>query len=153
MYFNNDAKPHVADVRNESPDGHGFRIRTMKYYFHPKDGTYLYSIEWNGHKIIFATDIEGYKGGDQRLINFARNADILIHDAQYTDEQYKKFCGYGHSSFAMACDTAKQAQVKKLLLFHHDPNNSDEALYQIEKEAQKLFKDSELAKEGWSLTL
>ncbi|APF20022.1 beta-lactamase domain-containing protein [Caldithrix abyssi DSM 13497] len=150
VYFNDSKEPVIGDVRHQKPGQFGFRIDTMKYYFHPKDGTYLYNILWNDHKITFATDIEGYKGGDQRLIKFAQNADILIHDAQYTEEQYKMFCGYGHSSFVMACDTAREAGAKKLLLFHHDPNNSDEQLKTLEKDAQKLFPQAELAKEGWS---
>ncbi|HHE55075.1 MAG TPA: MBL fold metallo-hydrolase [Caldithrix abyssi] len=150
VHFNNSSEPIIGDVRQQKPNNSGFRIETMKYYFHPKDGTYLYNIQWNNHKIIFATDIEGYKSGDQRLINFARNADILIHDAQYTEEQYRMFCGYGHSSFVMACDTAQEANVKKLLLFHHDPNNSDQDLLALEQNAQKLFPAAELAKEGWS---
>ncbi|NOX87633.1 MAG: MBL fold metallo-hydrolase [Calditrichaeota bacterium] len=154
IYFDDNlSQPQIGDIRIDSPDPEGFCIHTMKYYFHPKDGCYLYRIEWNNKKVIFATDIEGYKGGDQRLAKFAENADILIHDAQYTEEQYHKFCGYGHSSFVMACETARQAAVKKLLLFHHDPNNSDEELYKIEKGAKKLFSETELAKEGWEWTL
>ncbi len=149
VHFNETGQPIIGDIRQQKPKNSGFRIETMKYYFHPKDGTYLYNIKWNDHKITFATDIEGYKGGDQRLINFARGADVLIHDAQYTEEQYKLFCGYGHSSFTMACDTANEAEVKKLLLFHHDPNNSDEDLQMLEKKAKQLFKESELAREGW----
>jgi ribonuclease BN (tRNA processing enzyme) len=63
------------------------------------------------------------------------------------------FQGYGHSSYKMACDVAAQAKVKKLLLFHHDPNNNDEALENIEFEAKKLFANTELAKEGWQLRI
>ncbi len=150
VYFSaDDGEPHIGDLRTEAINAGTFNIQTMKYYFHPKDGTFLFRLEWNGNKIIFATDIEGYQGGDRRLIKFAENADLLIHDAQYTEEQYHQFCGYGHSSFAMACETANKANVKKLLLFHHDPNNDDNALFEIEKQAQKLFKNSELAREGW----
>ncbi len=152
LYFDgDDALPHIGDVRTDSIETGNFRIHTMKYYFHPKDGSFLYRIEWNDKKIVFATDIEGYQGGDHRLIQFAQNADLLIHDAQYTEEQYHQFCGYGHSSFAMACDAANQAEVQKLLLFHHDPNNDDKALFEIEKKAKKLFPNTELAKEGWQL--
>ncbi len=150
VYFDEDeALPHIGDVRSDPINAGHFRIHTMKYYFHPKDGSFPFRIEWKDKKIVFATDIEGYQGGDHRLVQFAQKADLLIHDAQYTQEQYQQFCGYGHSSFAMACDTARQAEVKKLLLFHHDPNNDDQALFKIEKEARKLFANTELAKEGW----
>ena len=61
--------------------------------------------------------------------------------------------GYGHSTFVSACDTAKQAKAKKLLLFHHAPNHTDEDLFEIEKNAQALFPNCELAKEGWEWSL
>ncbi len=152
LYFEgDDPTPHVGDVRLDPTEAWDFSIYTMKYYFHPKDGSFLYRIKWKDKKIVFATDIEGYQGGDRRLIQFAQNADLLIHDAQYSEEQYHQFCGYGHSSFAMACETANMAKVRKLLLFHHDPNNNDQTLFGIEKDARKLFANSELAKEGWQL--
>jgi len=154
IYFNPDnPEPQIGHINQAEPAFCDMLIYTMKYYFHPKDGSFPYRIEWQDKKIVFATDVEGYCGGDQRLISFSKNADVLIHDAQYTEEQYKKFCGYGHSSFTMACDTAREAQVKKLLLFHHDPNNSDDVLRGIEKEAQKKFPASELATENWEWIL
>ncbi len=154
IYFNPDnPEPQVGQVYETEAAFSTLTLYTMKYYFHPKDGSYPYRIEWNDKKMVFATDVEGYVGGDQRLINFSKDADVLIHDAQYTDEQYKKFAGYGHSSFAIACDTARQANVKKLLLFHHDPNNSDDMLREIEADAKKIFPNSELATEKWEWKL
>ena len=154
IYFDDgNPEPQFGHVsKNQIPEG-TLSIETMKYYFHPKDGSYPFKITYNDQSIVFATDVEAYVGGDHRLINFAKNADILIHDAQYTVDQYKNFAGYGHSSYAMACDTAKQANVKKLLLFHHDPNNTDEVLEEIRSEAKKLFANSELASEKWELVL
>ena len=99
--------------------------------------------------LVLATDVEECVGSDQRVVNFCKNADVLIHDAQYTDEQYSKFAGYGHSSISMACDVARQAEVKKLLLFHHNPGNSDDLLREMETSAKELFRDSELATEKW----
>lgn len=154
VYFNPDnPTPQIGRVSRDEGSFSTLAIYTMKYYFHPKDGSYLYRVEWQDKKLVFATDVEEYVGGDQRLINFSREADVLIHDAQYTPEQYAKFSGYGHSSYAMACDAAKQANVKKLLLYHHDPNNSDEMLRGMEDEAKKLFEASELATEHWEWVL
>lgn len=154
IYFNPDnPEPQVGHVMETEPAFSSLSIYTMKYYFHPKDGSFPYRVEWNDKKLVFATDVECYVGGDQRLINFSKDADVLIHDAQYSEEQYAKFCGYGHSSISMACDTARQANVKKLLLFHHDPNNSDDVLRGMEKEARSLFAESELATENWEWIL
>ncbi len=154
VYFNpGNPEPQVGRVDETEPPFNSLSIYNMKYYFHPKDGAYVYRVEWSGKKLVFATDVEEYVGGDQRLINFSKDADVLIHDAQYTADQYKQFAGYGHSSTNMACDAAKQANVKKLILFHHDPNNPDEMLYEMEKTAQGMFPDSELATEKWEWKL
>lgn len=154
IYFLPDhPEPQISTINKGAPKESTFRLYNMKYYFHPKDGCYIYRVEYNDNKLVFATDVEEYVGGDQRLISFSKDADVLIHDAQYTPEQYSKFSGYGHSSYTMACDAAKQANVKKLLLYHHDPNNSDEMLRGMEKEAKKLFPASELATEKWEWVL
>ncbi len=154
VYFNpEDSRPQVGDVNDTEAAFSEFNIYNMKYYFHPKDGSYLFRVEWNDKKLVLATDVEQYVGGDQRLIQFSKNADVLIHDAQYSEEQYRKFSGYGHSSIAMACDAAQQAEVKQLLLFHHDPNNGDDALKGMEKDAQKRFKSTILATENWEWRL
>jgi ribonuclease BN (tRNA processing enzyme) len=128
-------------------------ISNMKYYFHPKNGSHIYKAAYNENNLVFATDIEAFDGGDARLTKFAHKADFLIHDAQYTPEQYKLYCGYGHSSYEMACRAGMQAEVKKLLLFHHDPNSTDEQLRDIEILAKKIFGNSELATEQWEWKL
>jgi len=154
IYFNSgNPEPQMGHVTETEAAFSDFSVSTMKYYFHPKDGSYVYRVDWNGKKLVFATDVEEYVGGDQRLIAFSKEADILIHDSQYSEEQYPKFAGYGHSSVAMACEAAKQAKVKKLLLFHHDPNNDDAALIEIEKRAKEIFPASELATERWEWKL
>jgi len=154
IYFNPDTpEPQIGRIGETEPALSPLTIYTMKYYFHPKDGSYVYRTESAEKKIVFATDVEEYVGGDQRLINFSKGADILIHDAQYTAEQYTKFAGYGHSSVKMACDAARQAEVKKLLLFHHDPNSTDGMLEEIVRNARKLFANTELATEHWSWQL
>ena len=154
VYFlKDDPNPYIDTTGAPAPDGTELTIKNMKYYFHPKDGSYVFRVEANKKKLVSATDVEGYAGSDQRLVNFSKDADVLIHDAQYSEEQYKNFAGYGHSSVAMACEAAKQANVKKLLLFHHDPNNSDEDLKLIQKRAQEIFPKSELATEKWEWKL
>jgi ribonuclease BN (tRNA processing enzyme) len=121
----------------------------MKYYFHPKDGSFNYRLDCGNHSLVFATDVEQYAGSDQRLISFAQGCDVLVHDSQYSLEQYLQFQGYGHSNYEMACETALKAKAKKLLLFHHDPNNDDAILETIEGNAKAIFKGAELAHEGW----
>lgn len=83
-----------------------------------------------------------------------KDADILIHDAQYTPEDYSKKNGWGHSCYIDTVNTAIDAGVKELYLYHHDPNYDDEAIEKIAKDANNIISDrsSELkchvAKEG-----
>lgn len=154
IYFNEgNPAANIGTEFDKEIDSAEMIITNMKYYFHPKDGSYNYKIKWNGHSLVFATDIEQYVGTDQRLIQFSEGCDVLIHDAQYNLEQYLKFQGYGHSNFEGACQTALKANVKKLLLFHHDPNNDDETLEKIEKDAKEIFAGAALAYEGWEWKL
>ena len=62
-------------------------IGIHKSYAHP-GGVYVYRITWRGKSIVYATDTEGYVGTDKRLVKFAKDTDVLIHDAQYLDEHY-----------------------------------------------------------------
>lgn len=124
------------------------RISCLRNYTHPKGGNYIYKFENSRERsIVFATDVEGMLGGDQRLIDFAKNTDVLIHDAQYSPEEYLLSQGFGHSTYEMACEVAQKASVKKLILFHHDPNHSDEELQDLENQAKKIFPHSYIADE------
>jgi phosphoribosyl 1,2-cyclic phosphodiesterase len=141
--------PQIGISEVTSTDLAELVVKNRKHFFHPKDGSFNYRIENSGHSLVFATDVEQYVGTDQLLIKFAEGCDVLIHDSQYTLEQYLNSQGYGHSNYEMACEAALKAKVKKLLLFHHDPTNNDEALEQIEKSAKEIFAGAELAHEGW----
>ncbi|GAB4484918.1 MAG: MBL fold metallo-hydrolase [Anaerolineales bacterium] len=133
-------------------------IRLMRSYAHP-GGVYIYRITWRGQSVVYATDTEGYVGGDRRLAAFARSADLLIHDAQYSETHYRgqnglpPTQGYGHSTVPMACEMARAAEVRQLALFHHDPSYSDAQIASLEKEARALFPASFAAREGLEVTL
>lgn len=75
---------------------------------------------------------------NDKVVSFFQGADILIHDSQYTHKEYiSSKLGWGHSSFEYAVNVAHKAGVKKLLLFHHDPDRSDAELELIERKIQK----------------
>lgn len=144
------------DRIEESEDS--IKIETLKGYAHPKGGVLFYKISFHGKTMVYASDTEGYMWGDQKLINFALDCDLLIHDAQYTAKQYKGETGmtrqgFGHSTPEMAIDVAKKARVKKLILFHHDPEHADAQIRAIEKACQKQFPASQAAYEGLEIEL
>ncbi|HHL71840.1 MAG TPA: MBL fold metallo-hydrolase [Bacteroidetes bacterium] len=151
--------PTLYNIREKVDDiaPEDLTITAFRSYAHPKDGVFVYRIAVNGKSIVYATDTEGYVGGDSRLIAFARGADVLIHDAQYLEHEYTDPAnpkqGYGHSTIEMACEVAKKAQVGKLILFHHDPSHDDDQMKKIEKIAQGYFKNSVAGKEGMEIWL
>lgn len=133
-------------------------IRLMKSYAHP-GGVYIYRITWHGHSVVYATDVEGYVGGDARLAAFAKDADLLIHDGQYSEDHYRGLNGwastqgFGHSTPQMACQTAAAAGVKRLALTHHDPAYDDEAVRNLEEQAQAILPGAFAAREGMEISL
>ena len=76
------------------------------------------------------------------LLKFLRGSDILILDAQYTDEEYETHIGWGHGSISSAVSLALDAEVQTLLLFHHDPNHDDRTVEAMEKSARELVAKS-----------
>lgn len=130
-----------------------------KSYAHP-GGVYIYRITWCGKSVVYATDTEGYVGTDRKLVQFAKNADVLIHDAQYLEEHYRgqlvgfpSTQGFGHSTVTMACEVAAASEAGQLVLFHHDPAYTDEMVASMEATAKSLFADSVAAYEGLEINL
>src|SRR5262249_17031050 len=75
--------------------------------------------------------------GDRQHVEFLRNADLIIHDAQYTSEQYETKRGWGHSTIEYATDVAVSARAARLALFHHDPAHDDAILRDLENKARQ----------------
>jgi ribonuclease BN (tRNA processing enzyme) len=82
------------------------------------------------------------------VVELSRGASLLIHDAQYTPEELKTKRGWGHSSWEQAVQVALEAKVERLALFHHDPDHDDAFLMKVEVEAQRLFSNCFMAREG-----
>jgi phosphoribosyl 1,2-cyclic phosphodiesterase len=131
------------------------RISVLRSSFHPSGDVSVFKIEWNDKCMIYATDTEGVSGGDSELIHFSRGSDLLIHDAHYTSQEYVTGLkqGWGHSTPRMAADVAHRAGVKKLVLFHHDPQHDDAQLDQMEAAARAWFPNTVMAYEGLTLSL
>jgi phosphoribosyl 1,2-cyclic phosphodiesterase len=143
----------------EGQSGDVIHIHSLHSVAHP-DWVLLYRIEWRGFSLVYATDTEGYASNNGRLINFAYQADLLIHDAQYTDAHYQGLLpgvpgtrGWGHSTVRMACDVAQAAKVQRLVMFHHEPSYDDWTITQNEQEARRLFPETLAAYEGLEVRL
>lgn len=148
---------HHPDARRPDPDEVDLEIQILRGYNHPKCGVLIYKVIYQGKSVVFATDTEGYIHGDQRLITFAKDADVLIHDAMYTSDRYVSMPsptqGYGHSTVESAARVAERANVKRLFLFHHDPISTDEDLDAVGVLGKTFFADSEVAYDGLTVEI
>src|SRR5881296_3097800 len=97
--------------------------------------------------------------GHEALVQFLHGSDILILDAQYTDEEYQRHIGWGHAPVSSAVALALDAEVHKLLLFHHDPGHDDQMVDKMLESARALVAKSgqsmevEAAQEGAEILL
>lgn len=137
----------------------GFNVETLSLN-HPDGGT-AYCLYAEGKKVAYVTDNEllppdNPKTSWQQWLDFIRDADVLIHDAQYTDADLPLKHGWGHSTFKQVAQLAFEANVKQLFIISHDPAKSDNALLIDE---QKICADYQgrleirCAREGDSITL
>ncbi|MFC2076387.1 MBL fold metallo-hydrolase [candidate division KSB1 bacterium] len=146
----------------------GFASVTTENLNHP-GRTFAYRIESGGSILVYSTDTEPYAGVmagkgrndgteemkdefdeqvadhikklDDQIIEFARGADVLIFDAQFTASEYKQRVGWGHSTPEDALRVAAAAGVKKLFLFHHDPGHADEDIDSILAEIREKSRE------------
>ncbi|MBI3789109.1 MAG: MBL fold metallo-hydrolase, partial [Ignavibacteriales bacterium] len=137
------------------------KVRTL-YVNHP-GFTVAYRLEYNGKVLVYVSDNEPYdraaaaslsnfeefvkqkynsNSGDpnQRVFDFCKDADVLIHDATYTPEEYIDRVGWGHSHYLFTLRVAAEANAKRLYLFHHDQNHSDDKVDDILKKCKKEVK-------------
>ena len=110
--------------------------------------------------VCFFPDTEPRPGGDDReMLDFIRDADVLILDSQYDRREYKKHIGWGHGCVDDSVALALKAGVKKLVLFHHDPDHDDRTIDAFVKHARALVKKRngqlkvEAAREGMTIQL
>ena len=159
------AKIEYQELKETSLDlGGGLKL-TAKIMNHPIL-CLGYRFEYEGKSIVTAFDHEPYrnifpvdpkdpgydegaaaegeaaaKEENERIIKFFHGADLLIHDSQYTGEDFMKHLGWGHSSYDQASESACKAKVKKIVFTHHDPIRTDKQLEALELKYAKLLKE------------
>ena len=127
------------------PDNEPYEL--LKLHIAERDGTSL-------------EDARGFAKAERgKLVDFLRGCDVLILDAQYTDEEYQKHIGWGHGSLSRVVSLALEAQVRRLILFHHDPSHDDEKIDDMLERARLLVVENgssmevEAAREGAEIWL
>jgi len=134
------------------PGAHGVTVRTAPLN-HP-DGATGYRIEYAGKSVCYITDTEHVPGKpDRKVLGLMEGADIAIYDCMYTDEEFaKSYVGWGHSTWQEAVRLCKAAHVKKLVVFHHDPDHDDDRMDAIGREVAAAMPGAVVAREGMALT-
>ena len=129
----------------------GITVRTAVLN-HP-DGATGYRIEYGGKSVCYVTDTEHVPGSpDRNVLGLIQDADIAIYDCMYTDEEYaKSYVGWGHSTWQEAVRLCKTARVKKLVVFHHDPDHDDDRMDAIGREVAAAMPGAIVAREGLEL--
>jgi phosphoribosyl 1,2-cyclic phosphodiesterase len=100
--------------------------------------TFSYAVSFDNRKIVYMTDNEILPGSPrgrshifydrEEFIQFIKGADVLIHDAQYSDREYQAKKGWGHSPWKEAVKLGTEGEVRQLILFHHDPDHADRVI-------------------------
>ncbi len=139
----------AGDVVRPRP---GLELRTAPLN-HPQGAT-AYRMEHAGRSLCYVTDTEHVEGGaDPNILKLVANADTMIYDATYTDEEYPRYRGWGHSTWQEALRLADLAGVKRVVLFHHDPGHDDEAMDRIANAAEHARPGTLVAREGMELAI
>lgn len=116
------------------------------YYLNHPSVCLGYRIDADGASVVYATDTEPVSESldndyERGLIEFARGADLLIHDAMYTYEEFQKKHGWGHSYPEYVVKIAEACGAKRLELFHHDPEHNDEVIRSFEEMCRRKAKE------------
>ena len=132
-------------------------VRIQTQFLNHTAPTLGYRVTAGGATLVYATDHESHDGatwrpdraadsidesdllhaGDKRHAAFLRDADLVIHDAQYHGPDYPAKAGWGHSTIEYAVDIARVARVQRLVLFHHDPGRDDAGIDALVRAARR----------------
>jgi phosphoribosyl 1,2-cyclic phosphodiesterase len=120
-----------------------------------------YRIEWDGATVAYISDHQAPRslhGVADQVLELVDGADLLIHDAQYTPEEFEQKSHWGHCTVGYAIEVAKEAGARRLALFHHDPAHDDDEMDRLSIMAQRLSEELGgpevfTASEGLSLQL
>lgn len=118
---------------------------------HPNGAT-GYRIEHDGASICYVTDTEhAIDAPDQAILGLIEGADLLIYDSTYSDDEFPSKIGWGHSTWQEAVRLAQAGHVRRLAIFHHEPDHDDRYMGRVEQEARAIFPNSFVAREGQSV--
>lgn len=127
------------------------RVDTMESC-HP-GGSTIYKITYGGVSVVYATDYEPQSTVPADFCTFARDCSLLLLDAQYTEEEYPRYRGFGHSTLERSAEISRCCDAGQTILIHHDPKRTDSQLLALEAALQKEYPGIRLGRAGEEVTL
>ncbi|MBT7505249.1 MAG: MBL fold metallo-hydrolase [Rhodospirillales bacterium] len=120
---------------------------------HPNDAT-AYRIEFDGLSVVYVTDTEHVIGEtDMNVFNIIKDADLVIYDCTYTEEEFPSKIGWGHSTWNEGVRLCMEADVKRLAIFHHEPDHYDDFMDQIAIDAKAVWPGTFVSREGMCIDM
>ena len=114
---------------------------------HPGGAT-AYKIQFDGRSVCIVTDTEHVVGKlDKSIVEFVRGSELMIYDATYTDEEYPRYVGWGHSTWQEGVRICRAAGLERFITFHHDPTHDDICLDAIAEQLDDALPGSRVASE------
>ena len=128
------------------------KIRTAPLN-HP-DGATAYRIEYQGKSLCYVTDTEHVPGKpDETILGLIEGTNLFIYDCTYTDKEFERKRGWGHSTWEEAVRLAQAANVESLAIFHHDPDHEDRFMERVESQARQIWSGAFVAREHMRVNL
>ncbi len=130
----------------------GIKVKTAPLK-HPNRAT-GYRFEYNGKAFCYITDTEHVPGDpDQRILGLIEGADMVIYDCTYTEEELSSRIGWGHSTWNEGVRLCQAAKVKRLAIFHHEPDHDDAFMERLEAEAKKTWSGTFVTRDGMQVEM
>jgi len=115
---------------------------------HPNGAT-GYRVEYDGKSVCYITDTEHVIGKpDQAILSLIEGADLVIYDSTYTDDEFPEKIGWGHSTWQEGIRLCRMARVKRMAIFHHDPDHDDDFMDAVGTESKAVWDGSFVAREN-----
>lgn len=128
----------------------GITVETVA--LHHANGATGFRVNFDGRSVCYVTDTEHDPAGpDPRILKLVEGADIMVYDSTYTDEEFCRCRGYGHSTWEEGMRIAKRAGVRQFVAFHHDPSHDDVFLDRMADHIREKCGHSVVAREGMVL--
>ncbi len=148
------ARIDYADFRAGDSFALGSNVKVRTAALNHPDGATGYRLEHQGKALCYVTDTEHDPDKpDEKILALIEGADVVIYDSTYTDAEFREKRGWGHSTWQEGVRLCRAANVKRLAIFHHDPDHEDAFMERLEAEAARTWPGAFVARENMRVHL